>query len=332
MTWRIVFCLTTACALVWLAATATAGDSQPKVVQMYPDLPRPVTSFGAAIVGQQLFLYGGHDGEPHNYYAEAQSGTLTQLDLQDGGQWKQLATGPGLQGLALVADADKLYRLGGFAATNKKGEKQNLVSTDEVAKFDPQKGEWAAMPRLPEPRSSFDAAVMDHKIYVVGGWHLKGAEETVWHQTAYVMDLSQGEPRWEPLPTPSFQRRALSLAAHEGKIYAIGGMTSKGPTTRVDVYDPATGRWSEAPALPGDGMDGFGSSAFATGGRLYASTINGEVLRLSTDRSAWESICTMERERFFHRMLPLEGNKLLFVGGASMAIGKFAEIDVVQLP
>jgi hypothetical protein len=85
-----------------------------------------------------------------------------------------------------------LIRIGGFAATNKKDDEQNLVSTDPVAELiptnDPSKNVWKELPPLPEPRSSTDATIIGDDLYVVGGWQLGGAQvndtaDRKWHET-----------------------------------------------------------------------------------------------------------------------------------------------------
>ena len=307
------------------------------------DLEQPVTSFGGAILDNHVFLYGGHTGSAHSYSKEEQDNSLKALDLQTG-KWKTLAQGPHLQGLALVAHDDKLVRIGGFTAMNAEGEEHDLWSQDSVSAFDLKTNEWIDLPSLPEPRSSFDAAVLDGKVYVIGGWKMAGEEENFWHKTAWSLDLTAENPAWEALPNPPFQRRALAVAAHQGKIYVIGGMQEKGgPTTRVDVFDPETNKWtrgadlvmvqeeSESEGRFSGGMTGFGAAAFATGGRLYASTIKGELQRLSEDGSEWEIIGQTPTPRFFHRMLPVSDHQLLVVGGASMEIGKFEEIEILDV-
>lgn len=317
----------------------TAKDDKPeekeKVTvdsEKYPAISQAVTSFGAAIAGDKLYLYGGHTGRAHQYYMEAQANTLWQLDLTKPAGWKSLGNGPRLQGLAMVSDGKKLYRIGGFTAKNKEGEDKNLHSQAGVAAYDPATGKWTDLPALPEPRSSFDAVVADNAIYVVGGWAMTG-EETDWHETAYKLDLGEQPMKWEALPEPGFQRRALSVAALDGNVYAIGGMQRVGgPSTRVDVFDTETQKWSRGPDMPGEGMEGFGSSAFSVDGKLYVTTFTGTLLRLSEDGKAWEDLHLLERDRFFHRMLPLSGNKLLTVGGASMSSGKFEELDIIHLP
>jgi N-acetylneuraminic acid mutarotase len=234
--------------------------------------------------------------------------------------------------LAMVAHDGKLYRIGGFTAQNKEGDEHDLRSQDGVASYDPAKKIWHQLSPLPEPRSSFDAAVLGDKIYVVGGWNMQGDGDSKWHTTASVIDLKTDAATWKSLPEPPFQRRALSVAAHKGKIYAIGGMQQKGgPTTRVDIYDPASNKWSQGPSLLGKGMEGFGNSAFAVGGRLYVTTMSGNLLRLASDSKSWETMRQLEQTRFFHRMLPLSDHQLLSVGGASMSEGKFEEIDVIDV-
>ncbi|MBI2478948.1 MAG: DUF4198 domain-containing protein [Planctomycetia bacterium] len=76
----------------------------------YPAIPELVTSFGAAIVDDALYIYGGHTGDAHSYSAEAQAHPKA---------WEAVAEGAGAQGLALVAHGGKLYRIGGFTAKNK---------------------------------------------------------------------------------------------------------------------------------------------------------------------------------------------------------------------
>jgi N-acetylneuraminic acid mutarotase len=299
---------------------------------VYPKIPETVTSFGGAVANNSLYIYGGHTGRAHEYYSEAQANTLWRLDLKNPKAWESLGNGPRLQGLAMVAHAGKIYRIGGFTAKNNEGEEKDLWSQAGVACFDPATKQWQDLPPLPEPRSSFDAAVLGDQIYVIGGWSMLGGGETTWLKTAYVLDLSETPLQWKSLPEPPFQRRALSVAAHDGKVYAIGGMQeSGGPSTRVDVYDPVSQSWSRGPDLNGEGMDGFGSSAFAVGDELFVTTYNGSLQRLAADGNSWQSLQKLDRERFFHRLLPLSENQLLAIGGASMSSGKFEELDVIQV-
>ncbi|MEZ6110734.1 MAG: kelch repeat-containing protein [Pirellulaceae bacterium] len=306
------------------------NDDESKTA-MYPKLDEPVTSFGAAIADGALYIYGGHTGGAHSYSKLEQGDELLRLDLKHPTQWESIAKGPHLQGLAMVAHGKQLYRVGGFTAMNEKGEEHHLVSQNDAARFDLTDKKWHELPELPEPRSSHDAAVVGDKLYVVGGWQLRGEEDSHWHTTAYLMDLKSETPAWEAIPEPPFQRRAIAAAAHQGKLYVIGGMQEDGgPTTRVDVFDPESGKWTQGPSLQGDPMNGFGSSAFAVGGKLCVSTLKGDLQRLSDDGKSWTVVRKLDNARFFHRMLPLGDNQLLFVGGANMESGKFDQVEVLS--
>lgn len=294
------------------------------------DLPKGITSFGAAVLGDELYVYGGHFGTPHHYSEEGQSNEFRRLSLtKSDAKWENLPGGPRLTGAALESYNDKLYRLGGFAAKNKDADDQDLWSQDGFAAFDVASGKWTDLLKLPEPRSSHDADVADGKLYVLGGWNMAGKDKTEWLETAWVCDLNQSELTWTALPTPPFKRRALSVTVHNGKLYAIGGMQEAGgPTPRVDVLDLKTGEWFEGPSLIGSGMEGFGNASFSVGDKLIVTTISGSVQQLDADGAAWELIGQIHQSRFFHRQLATAQGDFLVVGGASMAIGKTPSVEV----
>jgi N-acetylneuraminic acid mutarotase len=305
-------------------STLTLNYAAPAITtaeNSWPELPRGMTSFGAAVAGDWLYVYGGHLGAAHSYSMDEQSGEFMRLNLAQPTGWEQLPGGPKLTGLTMVAHGGKLYRIGGFAALNREGEDDKLVSQADVARFNPQTMQWESLPPLPAGRSSLDAAVIGDTLYVVGGWNLQGDAESQWHDSALMLDLSAAQPQWREIASPGFQRRAVSLAAWQGKLYVIGGMQPEGgATTRTDVYDPATDSWSAGPQLRGGAMDGFGTSSFATPERLTATTMSGAIQELSA-AGTWEFAGQLAQPRFFHRMLPWRSD-LVIVGGASMADGK----------
>ena len=147
-------------------ATSGAGTTgNPRLT----DLPKGITSFGAAVIGDWMYVYGGHFGRAHHYSNTSQSDQLSRLNLRKPGDWEIVAQGPRLQGLAMVAHGGKLYRAGGFTAHNDEGDEHDLRSIVEFVRFDPETGKWESLADLPEPRSSHDAVVIQDKLYVVGG-------------------------------------------------------------------------------------------------------------------------------------------------------------------
>ncbi len=301
--------------------------------ELLPELPTGITSFGGAHCDGFLYVYGGHNGNAHEYYRSGQNPILYRLNLDDPKVWEEVHTSSrGLQGLAMVAHGEKLYRLGGFEARNARDEDQDLHSVADFEVYDPAVGKWEALSPLPEPRSSFDAVVIGDTLYVAGGWTIAGDEPTKWLETAHSIDLNNLEAGWQALPKPPFVRRALSLGFQGDNLYAIGGMQQRGgPTRRVDVLDLNTGVWSEGPELPGEqGMEGFGNSSFNIGGDLVVSTHGGHVYKLNEAGDAWEKVGSLENGRFFHRLLPVSDNKFVLVGGASMESGKNFEVEVLH--
>ncbi len=287
-------------------------------------LPRALVSFGAAVAGDSLYVIGGSIGKTHQYSTESVSRAFYRLDLRDPTTWDEPAEGVGRQSVALVAHGGKVYRIGGMEPRNLPGEPAQTPSVAEVAAFDPSSGSWTQLPPLPEPRSSHDAAVLDGKIYVIGGWNLRVDGDTSWHSTVHVMDLTLAEPRWRPLPSAPFQRRALAVAAAAGKVFAIGGMAPDGISRKVDVFDTVTETWSKAPDLP---TGGFAVSAFGIGDNVYCNGQDGIVYRLSTATGAkWETAGRLDRPRFFHRLVGTPQGELLAIGGAGDG-GRLRDIE-----
>lgn len=296
-----------------------------------PDVPKGITSFGAATDGDWAYVYGGHFGGAHHYWQEGQSGELLRLNVKDGKQWERLAGGPRRTGTALVTHNGKLYRIGGFEARNKEADEADLHSMDDVQRFVPEKNQWEPSVSMPSPRSSHDACVLGDTIYVVGGWNLQQGNSGEFHNSMLTLDLKAEKLEWKSTTVP-FKRRALSVAAHGGKIYAIGGMTDGGrPSTAVDVYDPKTATWSKGPALHGQPMEGFGNTSFEIGGKLTAITRAGAIQQLPSDGKSWIIAGYLKHPRFFGRLLPIGADRGLVIAGADMASGKVNATEIFGL-
>lgn len=300
----------------------------------FPPLAKGITSFGAAVSDDWLYVYGGHFGGAHQYSLEGQSGEFLRLNLREPKAWETLKGGPKLTGVALVSHAGKLYRIGGFTAKNKGSEAESLWSQTDFSRFDPATKQWQSLTPLPDGRSSHDAAVLGNTLYVVGGWNMSDGTKN-WHDTMLSLDLSAADAAWKSIPQP-FQRRALSAAVWQDRLYAIGGMQTEGEsTTAVAVYDPATKSWSEGPPLVGAGLEGFGSSAFASAGKLVVTTISGAVQQLSSAAKSadaqWEVVGQLQHPRFFHRVLARHDDQLVIVGGASMETGKTLQLELLPV-
>lgn len=296
------------------------------------ELTDSTTSFGAATNSRGIYLFGGNGGSAHSYYSGQQLNHLIQLRHENGATWEKISEATGVQGNAMVADDKQLILVGGFMALNKKGDPAKLESQRKVLRYDLEKKEWSNLPDLPEGRSSFDAAVLDNTLYVVGGWELSGdPDDSKWHTTAWKMSLSNPESGWKALATPPFQRRALALVAYQNQLYAIGGMDESSPTTAATAYDPKHDRWEELSPIIGKPIHGFGVSAAVIKNQLIVSDVSGALQRYIPEKHDWEIVGHYAPGRFFHRMLPYKEDSAVLLGGANMAIGRFKPITVVTV-
>jgi N-acetylneuraminic acid mutarotase len=305
-----------------LAVVSPAAEKKLTV----PDLPQSISSFGACVSDGHLYVYGGHAGKTHTYSSETTLGQFRRVNLSDPAKWEDLPGGLHLQGLALVAHKGKVIRVGGMEPRNKPGEEANSHSTATVQAFDPKAGKWADLPPLPAPRSSHDAVVVGDTLIVAGGWNMKGKERPEWHTTFHTLDLSTPTAEWKTEPQP-FVRRALTAAVHAGKVYVIGGLTKAGETeVDVNVFDPATGKWTDGPKVPGGGMNGFTPAAVAVGKHLYLNPADGVVYKLDGDK--WAETAKVTTPRWVHRAVSLGEDKLLVIGGAAKG-GSRADAEVL---
>lgn len=297
-------------------------------------LPFPITSFGAATIGTKLYVYGGHTGDAHAYVNDDQNNKLLVLDLaSDKPEWTELATNERLQGLGMVAYKNEVIIVGGFTALNKKGEKQNLKSQTYVRAFDVEKKSWRDLPALPEPRSSHDAAIIGSTIYVVGGWNMQGDGDTEWHTTAWSLDLSAENPEWKKIADPPFTRRAVATVAHDNLLFVIGGMNENGgPTKDAEYYDPKSDTWHDASAILGEkAMAGFGAAGWSINDTLFITSHEGDVERWDAANKTWVAVGKTKDARFFNRLLPISSKQLLSIGGANMEVGKYTEVEVIDI-
>lgn len=306
------------------ASVPTATDSK------FPQLPDAVSSFGAAVSGDYLYVYSGHIGRAHQHSAENLSQKFQRLNLKQPHAWESLPLKTPLQGLAMAPHGANVYRVGGLSVTNKKKEESQMESLSTVERYSPEKKVWEAIEPMPTGRSSHDSVFMGDDLYVVGGWTMRKGLDSIWQDEMLVLDASHDKSEWKSIKQP-FQRRALSAAACQGKIYAMGGIDADGDISHeVDIYSPESGKWTKGPELPGSVMNGFGTSAWSIDGKLYVSGMDGEVYELNQKNQSWVKSGSLATPRFFHRLLPDGNGGLIAIGGASRK-GHLKSIEEVKL-
>ncbi len=296
--------------------------------QAVPDLPLAISSFGAALEGDSLYVYGGHIGTQHVHSFENLSQLFLRYPLESAAGsslpgWLALPPGPPLQGTALVEHDGAIYRVGGMRANNPRREPGELHSVKSAARFLPNENRWQRLMALPSGRSSHDLAVVNDLLVVAGGWELRGSSsDPLWERTVFALDLttldddSIGE--WSVLTETPTGVRANTAVGLDGKLWVLGGLDDNGdPTRRVDIYDPATDTWASGPDLPAAGsLNGFGADAVTVNGVLLVSQADGRIYSIRSGDESWNHAGDLHERRFFHRLVS-DGESLLAIAGAN---------------
>ena len=122
--------------------------------------------------------------------------------------------------------------------------------------------EWTSMAHMPTARGGLGVAVVNGKIYAIGGVN----NDT---QLAVNEEYDPATDTWktrEPMPTA---RSGSAVAVYQSKIYVIGGTVGTGEnvafTGATEVYDPATNTWETKTSMPTPRAD------------LSANTVNGKI-------------------------------------------------------
>lgn len=131
---------------------------------------------------------------------------------------------------------------------------------------------WSEAAPLPTLRGGCAGAVIDDRLYVIGGG--LSAKRPVAHVESYDPATNQWQ-KHRPMPMP---RNNVVAAVLDGKIYVVAGLVAPAnstdeqplenePSDRVEVYDPRTDTWASCAPLPEARVK---PGLCAVNGRLYA--------------------------------------------------------------
>jgi N-acetylneuraminic acid mutarotase len=212
-------------------------------------LPVPMAFFGAAEVGGKIYVIG------RNYVGEYDSATKA---------WRGRAPMPHPKSeFGIAALNGKIYVMGGISEDSTPRNYNNTRQADSsVDVFDPASNTWGSVTSMHTRLRNFGVAVLDGKIYVLGGY------QDSWltmENDAEVYDLASDT--WTAIPSllnlrseasaPWYEsdgRGGATAAAVDGKIYLLGGTNTKNDASQenlpVDVYDPATKLWIRKQPMP----------------------------------------------------------------------------------
>ena len=219
-------------------------------------MPEPRQESGAVALGNLIYLIGG-------YGPDGIASTLVQVYDTDAKKWKQVAPmAEGLHHIGVGVVDGKIYVVGGFTKSFR-----DRGPVDSVWQYDPAADRWERRAPLPTPRGALAVAVLDGKIYAMGGERFSAAgSKEKYEPVADVAAYDLKSDKWEVLPPLRQKRDHLVAGAIAGRIYAVSGRERpRYDLQTVEEYNPAARAWSERAPMP----SGRSGAAAVLNNRLY---------------------------------------------------------------
>jgi N-acetylneuraminic acid mutarotase len=208
-------------------------------------MPTPRADFAVEVIGDKIYVVGGYNsGSDENYY-------LRSLEVFDPATNSWTAKTPmnsARSGLASGVVNGKLYVFGGNC--DKNWESGCLYTVEE---YDPATNAWTKKEPMPTPRADLIGAVVNDKIYAIGGSIYDNGE---WYYFGNVEEYDPAANTWKaktPMNTPRCDGAA---AVAGGAIYVAGGICNVKNTKQslslndVEVYYADKDKWIKKYPLP----------------------------------------------------------------------------------
>ncbi len=203
----------------------------------------PVTAtlkFPATAVGNFTFKVSVTDARGDK--SNTLEGTFSVVNAWQAKAPMPTALDSGMAGAVDVAGQTKVYVIGGME------QQVPLRISSAVMEYNPATDTWNpnAKAAMSTARTDHNAAVVDNKIYVFGGYDVNRTP---------LNSVEVYDPQtdvWAPRLNMPVARHDFGVAVIDKKIYLIGGLLSESEETgRVDIYDPATDTWDTSkPGMP----------------------------------------------------------------------------------
>jgi N-acetylneuraminic acid mutarotase len=250
------------------SATIDKFDPKTNTWSRVGSMPLPTTHAAVSVVGTDVWFAGGYT---------LRAGTLDRQDIATTNVWIYHTTtntwtkGPALParrasgGLGLVNN--KLYFISGEPPDH-----TSVTTNTWVLDLANQSAGWKSVAPIPQGRTHFGTAVVNNKIYVIGGQ--KGIDgNSSMFTTSYSYDPATNV--WKRLADFSPERSHLSpnTIVVAGKIYTFGGeQYFNKELSEVLEYNPATNTFRKLTSMPG--ARGAGAAGYVGGKFVFTGGKN----------------------------------------------------------
>jgi serine/threonine-protein kinase PknK len=289
-------------------ATVEAYDPAANTWTSLPALPEARSDLGVTITDGRLVAVGGiSSGQV------LKSVSVFDLMAKSWAGLPDMATAR--HGMAVDAVEKSVYAIGGSTAV---GDGQ-VVSTAEVLKLPARKiqpaSQWRTLPDAPTARLMMAWAVLNDKIWIMGGLRNGVALTTV----------ESYDPRtgaWEAGPALPIPLHHAAAATYRGEVVVLGGATDNIADGSNKVFALRGGNWVELPSLtharaaPAAAV--VGAKLVAVGGQNAKQLVpQTEVF----DGSSWKDAADMPTPRE-HLAAVSDGSYVYTIGGRFLSADK----------
>ena len=188
------------------------------------------------------------------------------------------------------------------------------VSADEM-----EAGTWTRKADMPTKRSNLGSALVDGKIYVIGGTPFSGGAVASAEEYDPTTDI------WTKRANMPTAREGIRAAAVDGIVYTIGGWKPGGDTSILEAYDPATDKWTRKANMPTRRtmtavavVDGI---IYVIGGELGITPLS-VVEAYDPATNKWTRMASMPTARYMAGYCVIDGLIYVF-GGATRRNAEF---------
>src|SRR5262249_17884503 len=158
--------------------------------------------------------------------------------------------------------------------------------------FDPAANKWTQKKPMQLPSHHVAFTTLNDKIYAFGGFNLPDSGPPAWRPLDNAWEYDPAADTWKPLAVMPTKRGAAGAAVVNGKIYVVGGATSRPGVTETGIHparpppglatveesDPATNpRPERRPLLTArnhHAVAAVGDKIYAIGGRIGSAFIS----------------------------------------------------------
>ena len=232
------------------------------------DMPTARSGVSVSVVDGKIYAIGGTKTKtiqvPRGFSSESEQ--LATVEMYDPvtDTWTQKADMSTPKKTMTCVMNGKIYAVGGWLTTNEEPH----LETVEV--YDPGTDTWAKAQSMNCARCSAAIGVVNGEIYAIGGLGSHSIQDQSDLYLSNVEVFNSKTNQWQEkteMPAPKALHTASVL---DGKIYVIGGYFKEDSEFKklstVEIYDPATDRWTQAPDMP---IGKWGHKTEVIDGQIY---------------------------------------------------------------